>query len=115
MPTAALKPCQQSGCNALIKSGAYCAKHKKQSERKYNATRQDSRFYMGRDWQRVRREHIEAEPVCRSCKKAMATQVDHIIPRSKGGSDYDHANLQSLCHRCHSRKTINEQRKEGKL
>jgi hypothetical protein len=34
----------------------------------------------------------------------MATDVDHIIAKSKGGTDA-YSNLQSLCHRCHSQKT----------
>ena len=35
---------------------------------------------------------------------APATEVDHVIPRSAGGSD-DVQNLQSLCKPCHSRHT----------
>lgn len=37
----------------------------------------------------------------------LATDVDHIIARRKGGTD-DLQNLQSLCHACHSRKTARE-------
>lgn len=48
------------------------------------------------------------EPHCRQCKKegkeVMATDVDHIIPKSQGGMS-EHSNLQSLCHSCHSIKT----------
>lgn len=40
-----------------------------------------------------------------------ATQVDHVTPH-KGNPElfWDEANWQSLCHRCHSRKTRAEQR-----
>jgi 5-methylcytosine-specific restriction protein A len=33
-----------------------------------------------------------------------ATQVDHIKPKAKGGTD-DDDNLQSICHDCHTEKT----------
>lgn len=36
-----------------------------------------------------------------------ATEVDHIIPRSKGGTDI-WENLQALCKSCHSKKTRRE-------
>jgi 5-methylcytosine-specific restriction protein A len=62
----------------------------------------------GGDWTRIRAAHLEAEPWCRECG-AEATDVDHIVPRAEGGTD-DDANLQSLCHRHHSRKTAIQNR-----
>ena len=44
------------------------------------------------------------EPLCEECGKP-ATDVDHIVPRSRGGAPFDPANLQSLCASCHSAKT----------
>ena len=41
----------------------------------------------------------------------MATQVDHIVPASRGGSDLM-INLQSLCDDCHAKKTGREARGE---
>lgn len=35
-----------------------------------------------------------------------ASQVDHIVPLSKGGAKSDPANLQAFCHSHHSIKTI---------
>jgi 5-methylcytosine-specific restriction protein A len=34
-----------------------------------------------------------------------ATQVDHIRPKAKGGTD-EPANLQSICDECHKAKTL---------
>lgn len=46
--------------------------------------------------------------MCESCERAPATQVDHITPISAGGARRDPANLQSLCHPCHSGKTTDQ-------
>ena len=45
------------------------------------------------------------EPDCACGCGQLASDVDHIVPRRLGGSD-DHANLQSLAHGHHSRKTV---------
>ena len=39
----------------------------------------------------------------------LATEVDHIVPKSAGGTDAMD-NLQALCKSCHSRKTAKEGR-----
>jgi 5-methylcytosine-specific restriction endonuclease McrA len=67
-------------------------------------------------WRIIRAAHISREPLCRHCLLAgytvAATEVDHIVPLSHGGTHAE-ANLQSLCHACHSRKTGREQRKNS--
>jgi len=37
-----------------------------------------------------------------------ATEVDHIIPKAKGGTD-DMSNLQAINKECHKKKTAREQ------
>jgi 5-methylcytosine-specific restriction protein A len=56
-------------------------------------------------WRRLRAEHLAMEPDCACGCGQVATDVDHIVSRVAGGSD-DHANLQSLAHGHHSRKTV---------
>ncbi len=65
----------------------------------------------GHKWRLLRLAFLRANPLCVECAKAgrdeAAVHCDHIIAREKGGSD-DEANLQGLCHSCHSRKTVRE-------
>ncbi len=65
----------------------------------------------GGNWPKLRAYVLAGEPLCRECKGwgrlVPATDVDHIISRSRGGTD-DLANLQPLCHACHASKTARE-------
>lgn len=54
---------------------------------------------------RIKRRMFRGRPLCEYCLEAPATDLDHIIPVSLGGSLYDASNLQVLCHECHSKKT----------
>jgi len=67
-----------------------------------------------RDWDRVRNYHLFLEPLCRHCSAespdqvTAGTEVDHITPIRVGGARLDHANLQTLCHQHHARKSLED-------
>lgn len=62
-------------------------------------------FYNTKTWKRLRQVKLISDPLCEACRRKPATDVDHIIGISKGGSPTAMENLRSLCHACHSRKT----------
>jgi 5-methylcytosine-specific restriction endonuclease McrA len=56
------------------------------------------------DWPLIRKAVLDRDMgMCRYCGAA-ATEVDHILPVSRGGGSHM-ANLQALCRRCHATKT----------
>jgi 5-methylcytosine-specific restriction protein A len=65
----------------------------------------------GRALQTLRARILCNEPLCRHCQAkgrvTAATEIDHIIPLSKGGT-YDDGNLQPLCKPCHEAKTARD-------
>jgi 5-methylcytosine-specific restriction enzyme A len=65
----------------------------------------------GTAWQRLREAVLAEDPLCRHCLAVGVTKaaehLDHIVPKRRGGTDA-RANLQPLCHRCHSLKTYAE-------
>lgn len=69
----------------------------------------DGHFYSSANWRKARAAQLSRAPICQHCLAALATVVDHIIPRTQGGADLEAANLQSLCSSCHGRKTRAEQ------
>lgn len=71
----------------------------------------------GAKWRAYRTKYIEQNPYCVSAecaaiplwRRPLATDVDHIDGLGPlGPRGYDPANMQSLCHRCHSIKTARE-------
>lgn len=61
-------------------------------------------------WQRLRKAHLQREPLCRGCEAmgriTPANTVDHIVPISDGGPVFPgHDGLASYCAACHSAKT----------
>jgi 5-methylcytosine-specific restriction protein A len=98
-----MQTCAQPRCPVLVEKG-YCPTH---------AARPNAdirRWYHTALWQRLRALVLREEPLCRECLKegrdTPSTDVDHII-RHQGiwALFFDRANLQGLCHACHSRKT----------
>ena len=70
-----------------------------------------SRRGYGHQWQQLRKLAFARSPLCVRCA-APATDVDHILAKSHGGSDALE-NLQTLCHKCHALKTWHEDRVGG--
>lgn len=60
--------------------------------------------------------YLASNPLCAVCLKESivrsATDVDHIMPKSQGGTD-DWDNLQALCKSHHSEKTAREDGRWG--
>jgi 5-methylcytosine-specific restriction protein A len=111
MPTAALRPCTQPGCPQLVSHGR-CQTHTRAAMQTYESTRLSSpqRGY-NHTWRKLRLMVLREEPLCQVClqeqKTVPATDVDHIVTLRKGGTN-ERSNLQSLCHSCHSAKTVSE-------
>jgi 5-methylcytosine-specific restriction endonuclease McrA len=65
-----------------------------------------TRTCYGKTWRAKGQILATTHPTCSICNEP-ATEVDHVLPKRLGGSDLDY-NLQSLCLRCHARKTGRE-------
>lgn len=112
MASKPLRPCRAPGCANLTREG-YCEAHCGLAKaRRTSAAWHD--WYKLRVWTRqLRPQQLLREPFCRVCaaqgKRERATEVDHITPhRGRWSLFVDPANLQSLCHTCHSAKTMRE-------
>jgi hypothetical protein len=54
-------------------------------------------------WNAIRAEMLAESPMCSYCKQEPATEIDHIVPISKGGTN-DRDNLTPACRKCNTRK-----------
>lgn len=107
-PLDTLSYCAIPGCGNLVWKRRKCPGHTRTSAGKRPSAHR--RGY-GIVWRAIRAAHLEREPKCRFCGKR-ATEVDHIKPKSEGGTD-ERSNLRSLCKPCHSRRTAKEQSNWG--
>jgi 5-methylcytosine-specific restriction protein A len=98
----------------VVHRGRYCAEHQQQRQRWQDVERGSAaeRGYDAR-WRKVRKRFLRAHPLCAECERlgfvTAATDVDHIMPKNRGGADTED-NLQALCHAHHSAKTMRELR-----
>ncbi len=72
------------------------------------------RLYGKARWRKLRAWKLTENPFCEECLRhdtlTPANDIDHIKPhRGNPALFHDPANLQSLCHSCHSRKTAREE------
>lgn len=66
----------------------------------------------GTAWDKLRKQVLVRDKhLCQPCRRigrvTPATQVDHVKPKAKGGTD-DMRNLQAICTPCHADKTAQE-------
>lgn len=116
MPYKSKKNCATSGCpNGTY--GRWCEAHRK-DHYKVQAVTYDKEFkklYNCKAWRNTRADVLAYEPMCRECAKQginnVATDVDHVTPHN-GNTElfWNRENMQPLCKRCHSSKTMHETR-----
>lgn len=112
-----LRPCRKPGCAALTRDG-WCAQHKPKAASRSREAQEWHRWYLLDTWtQDLRPTQLMLEPFCRECaargERVYATDVDHVVDHKGDWHLFtDRGNLQSLCHRCHSRKTMRELNKK---
>lgn len=115
MPSKPPRPCRHPGCPELTRTG-WCDKHKPKHRRRASAEYHG--WYSLPIWTKdLRLAQLAREPFCRECarkgKRVYATVVDHVIPfRGDWAKFIDPSNHQSLCERCHNRKTALERAEE---
>jgi 5-methylcytosine-specific restriction protein A len=111
MPWKPRSPCSVTGCPHLSNGSGRCETHDAERIRArraaYDANRPSAakRGYDA-EWQALRQRFLRAHPACSSCGQR-ATDVHHVHALARGGSN-EWANLQALCHSCHSRITVRD-------
>ena len=108
-----LRPCRRPGCSALTREG-YCPTHKPKPAARRESAEYHAWYSLSVWTDDLRPTQLLREPWCRECAKrgirTRATVVDHVEPhRGEWARFIDRSNLQSLCKRCHDRKTAQEQ------
>ncbi len=121
------KICNYITCNERIPySETYCSTHKhiKQIER-YHASkshvyecRQWSYLYNTCRWKKRRAAQLIKQPLCEQCLRdgviRIATVCDHIIDHKGDRNSFYNGEVQTMCHSCHSRKTMQDNRHDNK-
>ena len=107
--------CGHAGCRRLADNDAIrCSRHSDDPThgwRDWSKYKSSARGY-DRQWRNRRLVVLQRDKyLCQPCRRAdrvrPAQEVDHVIPRSAGGTD-DLDNLQAICRECHAAKTARE-------
>ena len=124
MPSLIPTPCRAFGCGNTT-TDSYCRKHahlkREVRRRSRGSDKQRPNAYRrgyDRHWDKARRLFLMDNPLCIRCAElgliVEASVVDHIEPhRGDRCLFWDRDNWQSLCKRCHDRKTGSEDRGEA--
>jgi len=101
-----------------IKPQSLTAKQTKERTRQYDKQRgtASQRGYGGKGWEAAKQLVLARDEYrCLNCGCDVGIRpkdyaIDHIVERDQGGSD-DASNLQTLCAKCHGKKTRAEHRR----
>lgn len=103
------RQCTTPNCPEYAIDGASkCSMHHKEFVREsFDRIRKPeyAKMYNTKAWQTLRAVHKRKSPICADCGKP-GNVVDHIIPH-KGDYNlfFDPRNLQTMCTKCHNKKT----------
>jgi 5-methylcytosine-specific restriction endonuclease McrA len=103
-----VRRCLKLGCPETTATRSYCPKHRGGGWASYQPPW--AHYYQSAVWKRRRADQLAQDPLCAQCG-ASASHADHVVAVAAGG-DFD-GPLQSLCARCHRRKTAGEGRARG--
>lgn len=112
-PTLPLPKCKIPTCNetSVARGRPYCQAHIREDYKVQQRFSNDP-FYSSPEWKNVRASYGSRHPICEQCERNNIIVprycVDHIVPRSLGGSAYSEENLQALCRLCHDKKRTQE-------
>jgi len=60
-------------------------------------------------WRRIRRQQLQRQPLCEDCSTSARPVPANTVDHKDGDSwNNEQSNLQSLCHSCHSSKTVQQ-------
>lgn len=102
MPTRAPRPCTTPGCPVRPPAGGKCPDCRRRRAQPNSTER--ARAYNAPGWRELSEDYRRRRPTCeaRGCTRPSA-HTDHI---DGDNTNWHESNLQALCHRHHSRKTV---------
>lgn len=104
-----MKKCQSKNCERLVVGySKYCPKHLVMNSSKNKKQYPHHILYHNQKWKKLREKKLSQNPLCEVCFKT-GEEVDHIL-NHKGNVVlfFEFENLQTLCKKCHARKSMME-------
>jgi 5-methylcytosine-specific restriction enzyme A len=109
--------CAQPGCTGVALNSRFCPLHIRDNYLKRRVRPDADSWYARAAWKKTRLMKLRRDPICEDCNRAPATEVHHTDSSWKETGDWGLfltiEKLQSLCHDCHSRKTMKQNHEKG--
>ena len=114
MSERAKKLCANPKCGNVVVPGGTsycesCAKNSMDYSVHDRRSKKTDLFYLTPRWRKFSKWYRIHHPLCAVCGHT-GRLVDHVVPVRYGGDPFDEDNVQTLCQRCHNRKTGGERR-----